>query len=64
MGKTGIRCPKCGTASEVMATREIKNNTEVVRRRQCPACGYRFTSRETYAPYSTRGRRVTDLPKK
>ncbi len=42
-----MRCPYCGANKDrVVDSREIKNGTEVRRRRQCLVCGRRFTTYE------------------
>ena len=42
-----MRCPKCGVFEDkVIDSREAKDGTNVRRRRQCVACGFRFTTYE------------------
>lgn len=45
-----MKCPKCGTGSEVLSTRALYDNT-VTRRRQClrATCRGRFTTHESVA---------------
>jgi transcriptional regulator NrdR family protein len=44
-----LACPKCGDyASKV--TRSVPGYAGFERRRECRACGYRFTTLETYRP--------------
>jgi transcriptional regulator NrdR family protein len=45
-----MKCPKCGSDSEVISTRTLPGNT-VTRRRQCvrPRCRTRFTTHEAVA---------------
>lgn len=43
-----MSCPKCGSnESDVKDTRPIDSGNQIRRRRQCRACGERFTTRET-----------------
>jgi transcriptional regulator NrdR family protein len=44
-----MRCPHCGTWSEVLDTRMPKDGMTNRRRRQC-ANGHRFATREIYEP--------------
>ena len=47
---SSLKCPECGhPGTGVLVTAENKTNTVVRRRRECPRCGYRFTTRELYA---------------
>lgn len=42
-----MRCPHCGNAEDrVIESRENAAGTSIRRRRECIACGYRFTSYE------------------
>tara|TARA_R100000458_G_C8169927_1_gene170813 strand:- start:194 stop:541 length:348 start_codon:yes stop_codon:yes gene_type:complete len=45
-----MRCPKCGTfvkdSARVLECRKTENSHSIRRRRQCGACGHRFTTRE------------------
>lgn len=42
-----MRCPYCGSLDDtVMESRTIANGESIRRRRECLACGYRFTSYE------------------
>jgi transcriptional regulator NrdR family protein len=44
-----MKCPKCGSESEVLATRTSPRTNAVTRRRRCLAtgCGAKFTTHET-----------------
>ncbi|PWU20668.1 MAG: transcriptional regulator NrdR [Verrucomicrobia bacterium] len=42
-----MRCPKCGTQDDkVIDSRASREGTAIRRRRQCNACGFRFTTYE------------------
>jgi transcriptional repressor NrdR len=42
-----MRCPACGeSATRVIDSRAIKENTEIRRRRMCDVCAHRFTTYE------------------
>lgn len=42
-----MRCPKCGCEeSKVVDSRPAENNDSIRRRRECIACGFRFTTYE------------------
>lgn len=42
-----MRCPKCNhDDSRVIDSRASENNDAIRRRRECPECGYRFTTYE------------------
>lgn len=42
-----MRCPKCGHCdSKVIDSRPSENNVAIRRRRECVACGFRFTTYE------------------
>jgi transcriptional repressor NrdR len=42
-----MRCPHCGSLDDkVMESRTLANGEAIRRRRECNACGYRFTSYE------------------
>ncbi|MDD2714405.1 MAG: transcriptional regulator NrdR [Candidatus Wallbacteria bacterium] len=42
-----MKCPYCKSDdTRVIETREIDNNYEIRRRRECPTCSRRFTTRE------------------
>ncbi|WP_321970714.1 transcriptional regulator NrdR [Paratractidigestivibacter sp.] len=42
-----MRCPKCGTdESKVVDSRSSENNDAIRRRRECTACGFRYTTYE------------------
>lgn len=43
-----MKCKKCGGKTQVTDTEESLDGFVVMRRRQCPACGYRFKTTETY----------------
>lgn len=59
---SSLKCPECGWPSTgVLVTAENKTNTVVRRRRECPRCGYRFTTRELYALDARRGKRARTI---
>jgi transcriptional repressor NrdR len=42
-----MRCPKCGCADDkVIDSRASREGTSIRRRRECAACGYRYTTYE------------------
>jgi transcriptional repressor NrdR len=42
-----MRCPQCGTRdSRVVDSRDLDESSTIRRRRECPACGSRFTTYE------------------
>jgi transcriptional repressor NrdR len=42
-----MRCPKCGSRDDkVIDSRQSRDNSSIRRRRECLACGYRFTTYE------------------
>ena len=41
-----MKCPQCWEQTEVIDSRWRKTTNTIARRRQCPACGHRFTTRE------------------
>lgn len=41
-----MRCPECKGEAEVLDSRRMKNGSAVRRRRECTACGFRFTTYE------------------
>lgn len=44
-----MKCPFCSYAdSRVIDSRSVDNGTSIRRRRECPECGRRFTTYETY----------------
>lgn len=43
----GIRCPKCGSPESLVYDSRKMKNFSVMRRRECKACGFRFTTEET-----------------
>lgn len=46
---SGLACPKCGNAfSKVIDTRSRSGGLSRRRRRQCSACGHRFSTIEIY----------------
>ena len=48
-----MKCPYCGeTKDRVVDSREVREGATIRRRRQCEACGHRFTSYE----------RIEDIP--
>ena len=42
-----MKCPKCASSSRTLETRENKNYKR--RRRECRACGFRFSTKEASA---------------
>jgi transcriptional regulator NrdR family protein len=46
-------CPNCGEETSVISTRENTDGT-IRRRRECPVCGQRFTTREVFVGFDTR----------
>ena len=59
---SSLRCPECGNhVTDVLRTTENKSHTVVSRRRQCPLCGYRFTTRELYDLDVRRGKRARTI---
>jgi transcriptional repressor NrdR len=46
-----VRCPYCGARdSRVIDSRELGSGDSIRRRRECPACGRRFTTYERVEP--------------
>lgn len=44
-----MKCPSCGfDADKVIDSRNIKDGSEIRRRRQCSSCNFRFTTYEKY----------------
>ncbi len=43
-----MKCKKCGGKTQVTDSEESISGHAVMRRRQCPACGYRFKTTETF----------------
>lgn len=43
-----VRCPVCESSSRVLESRAADAGAAVRRRRQCSACGYRFTTYERH----------------
>ena len=43
-----MKCKKCGGKTQVTDSEESISGHMVMRRRQCPACGYRFKTTETF----------------
>ena len=43
-------CPRCHSASRVLETRRADEGAALRRRRECPACGHRFTTNERREP--------------
>ena len=41
-----VNCPSCKSVTRVVETRSASGGTAVRRRRECPACGTRFTTSE------------------
>lgn len=57
-----MKCVKCSGSTEVTTTYQNENNT-TKRRRQCTACGFRFTTRERPETEETMEREVLSLKK-
>lgn len=49
-----MKCPKCNAHSIVLDTRFRKTTKVYYRRRKCPSCGFKFSTREIYAKDYTR----------
>ena len=46
-----MRCPKCGCNDDkVIESRSVKDGFGIRRRRECSACGFRFTTLESVSP--------------
>ncbi|MGH2953841.1 MAG: transcriptional regulator NrdR [Solirubrobacterales bacterium] len=45
-----MECPRCSQASRVLESRHAADRSAVRRRRECSACGYRFTTYERREP--------------
>lgn len=45
----GVNCPSCKSGTHVVETRSASGGMAVRRRRECPACGTRFTTFERLA---------------
>ena len=45
-----MECPRCGKQSRVLESRRAEDGTALRRRRECSACGHRFTTFERRAP--------------
>lgn len=41
-----MTCPVCGEATKVIESRNSRAGESIRRRRECLACGHRFTTRE------------------
>jgi transcriptional repressor NrdR len=41
-----VLCPRCHSSSRVLETRRADEGAALRRRRECPACGHRFTTQE------------------
>jgi transcriptional repressor NrdR len=45
-----MECPRCQKSSRVLESRRAEDGTALRRRRECSACGHRFTTFERRAP--------------
>ena len=45
-----MECPRCQRATRVLESRRTEDGTALRRRRECSACGHRFTTFERRAP--------------
>jgi transcriptional repressor NrdR len=43
---SAVICPRCHSSSRVLETRRADDGAALRRRRECPACGHRFTTHE------------------
>jgi transcriptional repressor NrdR len=43
-----MNCPRCSKKTDVLETRKSKYNEFTKRRRECPTCGHRFTTKELF----------------
>ena len=46
----GVECPRCQRPTRVLESRRAEDGTALRRRRECSACGHRFTTFERRAP--------------
>ena len=58
--KCGIICPKCGSSKSLVYDSRKRKYFNVVRRRECKDCGFRYTTVETLYGYEF----VKDTPEK
>lgn len=49
-----MNCPKCGSPTHVLVSRNRPVKQSTNRRRECLQCGYRFTTIEIIIPEGTR----------
>lgn len=47
-----VNCPRCDASTRTLETRRAPEGDAVRRRRECPACGHRFTTFERAVPES------------
>jgi transcriptional repressor NrdR len=47
-----VNCPRCDASTRTLETRRAPEGDAVRRRRECPSCGYRFTTYERAVPES------------
>ncbi len=52
--KTPKGCPLCGAKTQVIDSRQLPAPA-LRRRRKCPACGHRYTTRERLTTEPTKG---------
>lgn len=45
-----MRCPRCRSSTAILETRRAEGGAALRRRRQCSACGHRFTTYERAEP--------------
>ena len=58
-----MKCLRCGKTTEVTTTYQNENGI-TRRRRQCTACGFRFTTRENPDPRDVERAKLADTVKK
>lgn len=63
-----MKCRKCGGKTQVTDTEESLDGFAVLRRRQCPICGYRFKTLEEIwentRPYSSKNGGEKDIERR
>jgi transcriptional repressor NrdR len=45
-----VNCPRCDSSTTTLETRKAEGGAALRRRRECPACGHRFTTYERAVP--------------
>lgn len=53
-----MTCPVCGGATKIVDSRSSRAGESIRRRRECLACGHRFTTREVDAEMLERLERI------